>query len=190
MILWSVNDKFSLLYEKKTSSSIKTVSSYNPSQDKQSPSNPEYEKFLSLYKIEKQNPLQPQTPSPQERYNMMQPQSFIPSIPPQGFSPQTPPVKEFSPQTPPTPPTPPEGFSPPTPPTPPEGFSPQTPELTDILTELKEIKTELEEIKEDKTETTGGSTVVDDILGVSKENIKEEDTEYIKGGNTKKIMLR
>jgi DNA-directed RNA polymerase II subunit RPB2 len=217
MILWSVNDKFSSLYEKNTSSSIKTVSSYNPSSNISLPENQSL--FLS-------KPYTLQTPSPQERYSMTQPQVFNPQTPPspsyppppppqQEFNPQTPPSPSYSPpqqeftsQTPPSPSYPPpeqeftsqQRFTPPPPPerftspTPPEGFTQSqqlTPNMSEILTELKEIKDDLEEIKEEKTESSGGSTIVDDILGVKNNNIDENTkNEYIKGGNTKKITFK
>jgi hypothetical protein len=82
--------------------------------------------------------------------------------------------------------------TPPTTPTPLEGFTQQptvSPNMSEILTELKEIKNDLDEIKEEKTETSGGSTIVDDILGVKDDVISEEPSDYIKGGNTKKIKL-
>jgi hypothetical protein len=217
MILWGVNDKFASIYEKKTSSSIKSVSSYNPSSEPEEEQSAyeqpsAYEKFLqsqSFYKPE-YNPLslqQPQSPEGPPPRQVFVPQSpegppprqvFVPqspSSPPPGFVPQSPsspppgfvpPQQVFVPQTPPTPISP-----PPTPPTPLQGFTEQpalSPDLTDILTQLKNIKTDIEEIKEENKEgTTGGSTMVDNILDVP--NTKEEKSEYIKGGNTKKIML-
>jgi hypothetical protein len=207
MILWSVNDKFSSLYEKKSSSSIKTVSSYNPSPHTPSQVNQAYEQFLSNYKLTGPSPLQPQefephTPSPKERYSMMQPpqvyqspppspplEGFNPQSPTQGYMPQTPsnsPPQQFIPQTP-------SNSPPPSPPTPPEGFTQQptvSPNMSEILTELKEIKDDLDELKEEKSESTGGSSIVDNILDVKDDVISEtENSEYIKGGNTKKIKL-
>jgi hypothetical protein len=225
MILWSVNDKFSSLYEKKTSSSIKTVSSYNPSEEEQT----SYEKFLynqSLYNPEQNqlsliNPAQeylPKTPP-------TPPQGFIPQSPsyPPPPSPSYPPPQGFIPQSPSYPPPqspsylPPQSPSYPPPQSPyylPQGFipqspsypppqspsdspppspsypPPQSPEIKDILTELKDIKNDLEEIKEEKNESSGGSLMVDNILEVTNNDITEDSkSEYIKGGNTKKIKL-
>ena len=232
MILWSVNDKFSSLYEKKTSSTIKTNSSYNPSPHTPSPGDQKYEQFLFLSKPSGPNPLQqglePQTPSPSERYSMMQqqqvfePQPFPPPSPqtspppsPQTSpppSPQTsPPTQQYLPPPPPTqqylppplptqqylpPPLPTQQYFPPPPPTqqylPPPTQTPLSPEITNILTKLKEVETNLEELKEEKSESTGGSFMEDDILGIKNNTntINKEFSEYIKGGNTKKINLR
>ena len=198
MILWSVNDKFSSLYEKKSSSSIKTASSYNPSSYTPEKEQSVFERFLQsqpLYKSEQKPLVIPQmslnNPSPQSPSNSP-PQGFNPPLVSQQFippSPEGPPptlptqVERLNQQSP-----------PPTPPTPIEGFSQQSPppaispQITDILTELKGIKNDLEEIKEEKSETSGGSSPIDNILDVEKDKPSEE--ENIKGGSTKKINIK
>ena len=216
MILWSVNDKFSALYTKKSSSSVKTASSYNPSphtpEEEQPFSNSVFQQGYYMPQQLSQQQLSPQQFIPQQlspQQNMQQsytPQQFIPqqnmqqSYTPQQLSPQ-----QFIPQSPsnsppPTPPLPTEGFrplTPPTPPTPTEGFSPPpppiSPQMTDILTQLKSINEELKE-----KESTGGSieesedSIEDanntNIFDVEKDKTPEGE-EYIKGGNTKKIKL-
>ena len=128
----------------------------------------------------------------QQQQQVFEPQPFPPpspqtSPPP---SPQTsPPIQQYLPPPPPTqqylPPSTQQYLPPPT-------QTPLSPEITNILTKLKEVETNLEELKEEKSESTGGSSMEDDILGIKNNTntINKEFSEYIKGGNTKKINLR
>jgi hypothetical protein len=202
MILWSVNDKFSSLYEKKTSSSIKTNSSYNPS-----PHTPEPTQYQSLFLSEQDlnNPLSKQVYSPTTPPGNYPQQTFTLQNPQQSFTLQNPTQPSFTLQNPPQ--QTPLLFSPQTPPTPPtpiEWGAPESSKISnEILTELQDIKEELNELKKSNEETTGGSN--EETTGGSNEEVNEElnildvtpegstenikSDEYIKGGDTKKIKL-
>jgi DNA-directed RNA polymerase II subunit RPB2 len=219
MILWSVNDKFSSLYEKKSSSSIKTISSYNPS-----PHTPEEEPYPSLFA----QPFIPRTPSNSPSSPLQEPSIYEQFLQTYALNKSEKNPLVITPSTPSTPPTPVEGFSPPQPlqepsiyekflqtyalnkseknplvitpstpsppPTPPEGFSPQTPPQAISPQMTADILSELRSIKQElkEKESVGGSIEETDNQNNILEVEKDkpsEDEQYIKGGSTKKIKI-